>query len=117
MPESTFATMLPRVIIIVPASVLKTELFSTRFEARVRDPDRDLNNEFRSRRPEAELSELVNDLMKVLVSEATRLSELENDLKSDVFLARLEDSPNEPTRFTLRVLAKELARPRPPVRL
>jgi hypothetical protein len=37
-PESTLATMLPIVNVIEAASVLKKEFFSTRLEARVREP-------------------------------------------------------------------------------
>jgi hypothetical protein len=39
-PESTLATMLPIVNVIEAASVLKKEFFSTRLEARVREPVR-----------------------------------------------------------------------------
>jgi len=56
-PESTLATILPIVIVIAATSVLKIELFSTRFEARDREPLRDLNVEVILARVESEVSD------------------------------------------------------------
>jgi len=57
---------------IEPVSVLKTEFFSPRPEARVRALLRDLNIEFLSARLEVETSEPLRALMRPLVSDPTK---------------------------------------------
>lgn len=59
------------------------------------EPERDLNREFFSARPEAEPRELVKTFVRVLVPEATRLTELANDLNREFFSARLEAELSE----------------------
>ncbi len=63
-PEFTFATMLPVVIEIEPASVLKMEFFSERPEAEVKELARDLMNADFSRKLDANVRESLTDLKK-----------------------------------------------------
>jgi hypothetical protein len=46
-----------------------------------------------------------------LVSDVTRDSEPESDLKNEDLSIRLEDEPSEALRFTVRPLNRELAKP------
>jgi hypothetical protein len=71
-PESTLATILPIVIVIVAASVLKIELFSARLEARLSELLRDLRKDVFSTKLEAGPSESVRTLVRPLVSELAR---------------------------------------------
>ncbi len=59
---------------------------------------------------------MVNDLLKPLVSEVTRDSELESDLNHEDLSTRFEDEPSEALRFMVRPLDRELAKPSEPVR-
>jgi hypothetical protein len=61
--------MLPIVIVIVAASVLKIELFSVRLEARLSELLRDLRKDVFSTKLEAGPSESVKTLARPLVSE------------------------------------------------
>jgi hypothetical protein len=68
-PESTLATMLPVVIEIEAASVLKIELVSTRLAAAANELLKDLKNDDFSAKVETEFSESLRDLKIDLFSE------------------------------------------------
>src|SRR6266567_1941572 len=97
-PEFTFATMLPIVSVIEAAMALKTELFSARLEAKVREPLSDLNTELFSAKLEAKASEPVMDL------------------NSEVFSVRLEAKDSEPVKALARPLVSDPARDSDPDR-
>lgn len=60
------------VSVSTPLSVLKTEFFSVRLEARVRPLLSDLNNEFLSTRLEVEPSDPLRALARPMVSDPTK---------------------------------------------
>src|SRR6266567_1456459 len=98
-PEFTFATMLPIVSVIEAAMALKTELFSARLEAKVREPLSDLNTELFSAKLEAKDSEPVKALARPLVSDPARDSDPDRDLSSDDFSTRLVAEVSDPLRL------------------
>ena len=65
-PESTLATMLPIVIAIDPANVLKIEFFVARVEGSVSESVRDLKKVLFSARLDAKENEPVRDLAMAL---------------------------------------------------
>jgi hypothetical protein len=69
--------------------------------ARDSEPDRDLNSEDLSTKPEARDREPDRDLARPLVSEATTDSDPDRDLNRELFSAKLEDEPIEALKFSV----------------
>ena len=89
-PESTLATMLPIVIAIDPANVLKIEFFSARVEESVSEPLRDLRNELFSARLDAKDNESLKSLPIPLDWEPVRPIESSSDLNNELCFATVE---------------------------
>jgi len=100
-PEFTLATMLPIVIVIVAASVLKIELFSTRFKARDRELLSNLKIDVFSPRVDASVREPLRDLNSEVFSAKleAELSDPLSDLNIEVILERVEAEVSDPLRF------------------
>src|SRR2546430_2136590 len=101
---------LPRPLSCEPTTVsdpdrdLNSELFSAKPEAKTREPDRDLNSEFFSARLEAEPSEALRVKARPLIPEPESDREPVRDLNSEDFSARLEIEDSEPVRDFARPL-------------
>jgi hypothetical protein len=78
--------------------------FSAKTEARDSEPERDLNNEFFSARPEDSPSEALKVRDRPLIPEAASDREPDRDLKIEFFSARLEEELSEPVRALARPL-------------
>ncbi len=89
-PESTLATMLPIVIAIDPANVLKIEFFAAKVEGSVSEPVRDLKNDLFSARLDAKENESLRDLARALDWEPTKPSESSSDLNNELCSAGVE---------------------------
>jgi hypothetical protein len=87
----------------VPDRDLNSELFSTKPEAKDREPLRDLYKEVFSAMPETRPSELVRALARLLVSEPVRLSEPDRDLKRELFSAK----PEAMVKVAVRLVEQE----------
>jgi len=102
-PESTFATMLPIVIVIESVSVLKMPFEAAPLDALVKKPVNDLKNDNLSARLEADASEALALLRKAVCSARfeAEVSVSLRDLKIEDFSARLEDAVKKADRILM----------------
>lgn len=107
--------MLPIVIVMEAASVLKKEFFCTRLEARVREAARLLARPLTSEA--ATDTEPDRLFARPLVSETARVNEPVRDLNREMCSVKLEDRPREPDKPLVKPLTSEPARSIVPLRL
>jgi len=89
-PESTLATMLPIVIAIDPANVLKIEFFAARVEGIVSESVRDLKNDLFSARLVVNDNESAKDFARPLDWEPARPIESNSDMSNELCSATVE---------------------------
>ncbi len=98
-PESTLATMLPIVIAIDPANVLKIEFFAARVEGIVSESVRDLKNDLFSARLVVNDNESARDFARPLDWEPARPIESNSDLSNELCSATVEARVRDPLRL------------------
>src|SRR5467141_5355371 len=98
-PESTLATMLPIVIAIDPANVLKIEFFAARVEGIVSESVRDLKNDLFSARLVVNDNESAKDFARPLDWEPARPIESNSDLSNELCSATVEARVRDPLRL------------------